>query len=75
MKKDRRRSNRRKNMGTLDSLIRVSLGALILIAGVLYESWWGVIGLVPLLTGAVSWCPIYKLFGISTCSNDLETEV
>lgn len=75
MKKERNRSIRRKNMGTLDSLIRVSLGALILIAGVLYESWWGVIGLVPLLTGAISWCPLYKVFGIQTCSNDLESEV
>ncbi|MGM0507023.1 MAG: YgaP family membrane protein [Bacteroidota bacterium] len=75
MKKERNRRLRRKNVGTMDSLIRVSLGALILIAGVLYESWWGAIGLIPLLTGAISWCPIYKLFGIQTCSNDLETEV
>ncbi|MEX1212475.1 MAG: DUF2892 domain-containing protein [Balneolaceae bacterium] len=62
-------------MGTMDSLIRVIIGAVILIAGVLYESWWGMIGLVPLLTGAVSWCPLYSVFGIRTCRNDLETEV
>lgn len=62
-------------MGNLDSIIRVTLGAVILIVGFMYESWWGVIGLIPILTGAVSWCPLYQLFGIRTCKSDLELDV
>lgn len=62
-------------MGNLDSIIRVTLGSIILIVGFVYESWWGVIGLIPILTGAISWCPLYYLFGIQTCKADMELDV
>lgn len=75
MKRERRKRNRRKNVGNLDSTIRVTLGAIILIVGFVYESWWGAIGLIPILTGAVSWCPLYHLFGIQTCKTDMELDV
>lgn len=64
-----------KNVGNLDSIIRVILGLVILIAGFMMESWWGLIGLIPLFTGTVAWCPLYALFGIRTCKRDLELEV
>lgn len=57
-----------KNVGSLDRIIRIFLGIL-LIAMVFVgpKSAWGWVGLVPLITGLVRWCPAYLPFGISTC--------
>lgn len=56
-----------KNIGTLDKIVRVILGILIIAYGVVSESLLGLIGLIPLVTAAISWCPLYPLVGISTC--------
>ena len=57
-----------KNEGTIDRALRVIVG-LVLIALVLVgpQTAWGWIGLVPLLTGLVGYCPLYRIFGLSTC--------
>ncbi len=57
-----------KNVGSIDRVIRIVAGVAIIGAGVYYQSWWGVIGAVPLLTGLMGWCPPYALFGWNTCS-------
>jgi hypothetical protein len=57
----------KKNMGSADRVIRGILGVAILAAGYYYQSWFGLIGLVPLATAFVSCCPAYLPFGISTC--------
>ncbi len=31
------------------------------------KTWWGLIGLIPLLTGLIGYCPLYQLFGFSSC--------
>lgn len=56
------------NVGTIDRTLRVVVG-LVLIGLALAGSIgvWGWIGLVPLLTGAFASCPLYSLFGLSTC--------
>lgn len=58
------------NEGTWDRAARVIVGVALL-AFVLFDHgpyrWFGLIGLVPLLTGIVGWCPGYALFGIRTC--------
>lgn len=56
------------NEGKLDRILRVVVG-LVLIALVYVgpQTQWGWIGIVPLLTGIVGFCPAYKLFGIDTC--------
>lgn len=59
-----------KNVGRVDALIRVIVGLVLLSMLVLVEGslkWLGLIGLIPLLTAAMSWCPLYTLFGIRTC--------
>jgi hypothetical protein len=55
------------NTGKTDRSIRVILGLIIVILGFYFQSWWGLIGLLPLLTAAIGWCPAYSIFGISTC--------
>jgi hypothetical protein len=75
MTKERKKRNRKKNVGNIDSMVRVIIGSAILVLGVIAENWWGLIGLIPLISGAISWCPVYRVFGVSTCRKDLELEV
>ena len=56
-----------KNVGGIDKALRVIVGIAIIAAGFAYHSWWGVVGIVPLITAAIGFCPLYKPFGISTC--------
>ncbi|GGY89819.1 MULTISPECIES: YgaP family membrane protein [Shewanella] len=55
------------NVGTTDKIIRVIIGLAIMAAGYYYQSWWGIIGIIPLMTAAIGWCPLYVPFGISSC--------
>lgn len=57
-----------KNEGTVDRVVRVVAGLIILsLAFVGPKSAWGYIGLLPIITGLVGVCPAYSLFGINTC--------
>ena len=55
------------NMGKPDKVTRLILGAGIIAAGVYFQSWWGAIGVIPIVTAFINWCPLYFPFGISTC--------
>ena len=56
------------NEGSADRVIRVVVGLAILsIVFVGPKSMWGLIGIIPLLTGVVGFCPLYKVLGLSTC--------
>ena len=55
-----------KNVGGLDRAFRVVVGLAAIGAGFYFNSWWGALGLIPLLTGLFSWCPVYVFFGAST---------
>jgi len=57
----------KRNMGSADRIVRIIVGLGVIAAGVYYQSWLGVIGVVPLATALVGWCPAYLPFGISTC--------
>jgi fatty acid desaturase len=56
------------NESTLDRALRVTMG-LAALSLVFFgpQTAWGWLGLVPLLTGALGSCPLYTLFGFSTC--------
>ncbi len=54
------------NVGPTDRLLRVILGLIIAILGVILDSWWGLIGIIPLATGLFKICPLYMLVGFST---------
>ena len=60
-----------KNVGTVDRAVRVVLGvALLAMVFVGPQTPWGWIGLVPLVTALIGFCPAYKLFGLNTCPLD-----
>lgn len=61
------------NVGSADRLVRIVLGVLIVVAGLYFKSWWGIIGIVPIITGLLNFCPAYTLIGLSTKSK-IETE-
>ena len=56
------------NEGPVDRIIRVVAGVVLLsIVFVGPQTPWGWIGVVPLITGLIGWCPAYSLFGVNTC--------
>ena len=55
-----------KNVGTLDKAIRILIALVIAIVGYYYQSWWGLIAIVPLFTVFCGYCPAYSPFKIST---------
>lgn len=60
----------KKNIGSLERIIRIIVGvAIISLAFVGPRSPWAYLGIIPLVTGLVGWCPPYALFGISTCKS------
>lgn len=54
------------NVGTIDRLLRIILGLIISIVGVVFDSWWGLIGIIPMATGLFQFCPLYVPLKIST---------
>lgn len=58
----------KSNVGGIDRILRIVIGAvLIILAATGSVGWWGWLGAVPLLSGLVGVCPMYRLFGLSTC--------
>jgi hypothetical protein len=58
------------NVGTADRLVRIFAGLFLLTVPFWVEGdlrWLGLIGLIPLGTGLLQWCPLYSLFGIRSC--------
>ncbi|MFW6324675.1 MAG: YgaP family membrane protein [Desulfovibrionales bacterium] len=61
------------NVGKTERIIRSALGILILGVGVVLQSWWGLVGLLPLVTAVIGWCPISAALGVSTCKDKKST--
>ena len=58
-----------RNEHTVERALRVILGLAVLsLAFIGPKTPWAYLGIVPLLTGALGSCPLYTLFGLSTCS-------
>jgi hypothetical protein len=57
------------NVGNVERVIRVVAGLVLIgLAATDTIGWWGWLGLMPLATGLLGWCPPYTLLGINTCS-------
>lgn len=57
-----------RNLGTSGRVVRAVAGLVIGGLGFYFESWWGLIGLMPLFTALTGWCPPCSLLGIKACS-------
>jgi hypothetical protein len=61
----------RANVGGIDRVLRIVIGIGLLALILVLEGdarWWGLVGIVPLATGLLGFCPAYTLLGLSTCS-------
>jgi len=57
------------NEGTIDRGVRIVLGIILLsLIFVGPHTLWGLIGIVPLITGLIGFCPLYRVLGMTTCS-------
>ncbi|OFY47945.1 MAG: hypothetical protein A2W85_11025 [Bacteroidetes bacterium GWF2_41_31] len=54
------------NVGTVDKVIRILLALVIAALGWYYQTWWGLVALLPLVTAFVGFCPAYFPFKINT---------
>ena len=60
----------KSNEGSLDRIIRVILGLIVLSLWFVLQGnaqYLALIGLIPLITALLGWCPLYSIFGINTC--------
>ena len=58
------------NVGTIDRVARVALGLLLIaLAATETTGAWAYIGIIPLATGVLRFCPAYRIFGFSSCAS------
>ena len=56
------------NVGGIDRVLRIAIGVVLI--GLAFTGtigWWGWLGVVPLATGLIGWCPPYAMLGFNTC--------
>ncbi|EIJ47501.1 putative transmembrane protein [Herbaspirillum sp. GW103] len=57
------------NVGGIDRILRIIVGlVLVILAATGTVGWWGWLGLIPIGTGLLRFCPLYPLLGISSCA-------
>ena len=57
------------NVGKKEAAFRALLAGIIFAIGIYFNTWWGLIGFIPLATAVFRWCPISSALGISTCGS------
>ncbi len=59
-----------QNIGRMERYARLAAGGAILGAGIYFQSWLGLIGVVPVATAVLGYCPAYSLIGFSTAPKE-----
>ncbi|MCB1060708.1 MAG: DUF2892 domain-containing protein [Calditrichaeota bacterium] len=54
------------NVGSADKVIRIILGLALIGWGIYAKNWWGAIGIIPLGTALMNFCPLYGVCGLKT---------
>ena len=55
------------NVGKTDKIIRILIALIIAGLGIYYQSWWGLLAIIPLATAISGFCGLYSLLGKNTC--------
>jgi Protein of unknown function (DUF2892). len=58
------------NVGKIDKSIRLIIGVVIAVLGLYYQSWWGLLAIIPILTAIFGFCALYIPFKINTCKKE-----
>lgn len=56
----------KSNVGSVDRIIRIVIGLIVAVTGVIFESYWGLAGIVIMATGVFGYCALYPLLNINT---------
>ncbi|MBD3808017.1 MAG: DUF2892 domain-containing protein [Epsilonproteobacteria bacterium] len=59
-----------KNVGKIDKIIRLVIGVVLIVYAVMTGNMLGYIGIIPIVTALMGWCPLYTLLGKSSCGSD-----
>ncbi|MDD3433457.1 MAG: DUF2892 domain-containing protein [Tepidiphilus sp.] len=60
----------KQNVGGIDKIIRIAVGVVLIVLALMgIGTPWTWIGVLPLATGLIGWCPLYPLLGVNTCKN------
>ncbi|MFE5322829.1 DUF2892 domain-containing protein [Paenibacillus sp. NPDC056579] len=62
------------NVGRTEQAIRIAVGSGIVAAGIVNKSWWGLLGVAPIITGATRYCPLNAALGMNHCKDSKETD-
>jgi hypothetical protein len=65
-----RKNAMKANVGSYDCAARFIVGCLAMLAANHYHSWWGLLGILPILNAVSGYCPLYAVVGISTTACD-----
>jgi hypothetical protein len=57
----------RCNVGRTERIVRTAAGLAILGLGVYLDTYWGLLGFLPILTAVIGWCPVNAVLKLSTC--------
>ncbi len=57
----------KENIGLIDKLVRFLIGSVIIVLGMYYQNWLGLLGLLPIFTAVIGYCGLYAIFGVGTC--------
>ncbi len=60
----------KKNVGSIDRWVRIVLGLVIAVLGVIFNSWWGLISIILIGTAIFNFCPIWAIAKISTAEKE-----
>jgi hypothetical protein len=55
------------NVGETEQVLRIAVGSAVVMTGLLNKKWWAVLGLAPIVTGAIRYCPLNAVLGIDNC--------
>ena len=64
----------KNNLGFIDRALRAILGGMIMVAGIYFQTWWGLIGGVIFLTSVFSFCPVYFATGFDSLNKELKSK-
>ena len=56
----------KKNVGKTDMIVRVVIAIVIIVLGIVYKSWWGLLAVLPLIGVVTGNCLLYNLLGVNT---------
>ncbi|AOS83072.1 hypothetical protein BIU88_02270 [Chlorobaculum limnaeum] len=56
----------KKNMGQKDRAVRAILGVVMLVYGIVFQNLVGIVGLIPLATAIIGYCPLYEVLGVTS---------